>query len=218
MASETIYKAIGYIEDEFVMEALVKKSNVLKNSLSIIAVLAASLLLYISMNGPVDPGQVYVFNDLMVISGKEVPYDTSDKIIKSLDLKQINEYLSPLKLKETYLEDMTIQMINGNLVSNDSEVLLYDLFTLDYQGQGGKGISVTTSRLGDYQKRLFDKGDGNKVTMINDVALKLAIINNTSGEDLVYYGEFELAGVYVTLESRGMGQETFIDFINNLLN
>ncbi|MCH4887022.1 hypothetical protein EZV73_05550 [Acidaminobacter sp. JC074] len=203
MNSETLYQAIGHIDDVYILEASEEKKHS-KHRIYLISTLAASIVLFLAFNFMSTSRPIIVINDIQIMSTKEIPLDTSG-LTKGDDVAYLNNFEVPDQLGSLEL----ISQIR-NLYLDDNQKVIYDKFIFDYLNPNRDRLVITTSKL---DKRSTFTYFDHEVSIINGQEVLLGKSNG-----MTYLAEFMIDDIFVSVQSDGLNEEAFLEIIQLLID
>lgn len=210
MNSQQVFEAIGYIDDDFILEANEEKKSHKKMYQSMVAIAAAIVVMF-SLSIFQQTENELIFNTMRFVNAKEIPIDLSGYEVETLTLEGVKTYLSEITIPETY----PLISLEAKLAYDD-QLVVYDEFKLDYLVDEGS-MTITTTKIDQNKRSLFIVGDGVKVSTLKEYDVYLGKAEDTLSHETIFYGEVEVNDIFITFKSRGITESDFIKIIESIL-
>jgi|GEM_PF-2635032 len=222
MKPQKLYKAINLIDDDLIENALDIRpmQNIIsfRKYVALAACLCIMIVSIFSMNRS-EGTNIYI-NEIQGLMMKSVDVDMS---VRYLSETEVKNYFEEFTLPDQLMSYLTLDKQNAFKFLIDDQKRIYDDSSVFVYRFGEQKVEIKLSKIGLEYGDIFNDGMKKKVSRIKNTELMIgSYIDYRMDEDVdethVFAAEYKQEDIFIKISSIGMGQDEFIDMLEELIN
>lgn len=210
MSSEKIYKAIGNIDDDLIIESVnyIKTKHKYRNKIMIAACFVIILIIpSLNLN-------IHINNlSNIMASPSYMDTETANKnVVKNLSEEDMKTYFGIENIPQSLSNDLILSKNNTYSIVHDNKgIVVEDTVNIIYTDNNEKYVTITLSKLGSNYGNIFSSVEHPKVSKINNALVTIGKFDETN-----YCAEFN-KDLYYTINAKGLEKKEFIKILKIII-